>query len=102
MTRAEVLAACACLGVEVTEVRVAGTGVLIVPGLETTEEQLASVLEAVPGAQVAIQPGSLLAEGMVEALKTSRATGPSYELDDLEEDGGFKPGRKPAGWGEMP
>ena len=102
MTRAEVLAACARLGMDVTEVRVAGTGILIVPALETTEEQLAAVLEAVPGAQVAIQPGSVLADHALEALKTSQLTGPSYELDDLEEDGTWKPGRRPAGWGDRP
>lgn len=74
----------------------------IVTGASLTEAGLAELFRVVVDAQVAFGVGSPLMDGLADAMATSEPVGPSYELDDLIEDGSWKPGRRPAGWGERP
>lgn len=63
-----------------------------------TEAGLSELLAAAPDAQVSFDAASPVWEGMVRAIHAARPTGPGYELDDIEEDGSWKPGRRPKGW----
>lgn len=110
MTRAEILALVARLdpGAEVRFGNEGRIGVVVSP--EMTRDGLDELMRAAPVAQVSFGPESPLWADMVEAMRTqdtsrlpeSMQAAPRYELDDLEEDGTFKSGREPAGWGDRP
>ena len=55
-----------------------------------------------PDAQIGFTADSPLWLDMLDAMMTQGTSGPFYELGDLIEDGIWKSGRRPAGWGRLP
>jgi hypothetical protein len=109
MSQAEVLALVARLDPG-AEVVTTGGALCVVVSAAMTSDGVDELMRAAPGIQVAFGADSPLYEDMVRAMDTQdtsrlpkamHAAG-SYELDDLEEDGSWKTGREPPGWGELP
>lgn len=109
MSRAEVLALVSRLdpGAEVVEVAPGALCVLVTDAMTT--EGVDELMRSAPGVQVAFGADSPLFEDMVRAMESQDTSGLpepmrttfSYELDDLNEDGTWKAGCRPAGWGEL-
>ena len=101
MTQDEIVALVARLdpAAEVTFTADNRARVMAGPGL--TGDGLDELLRTVPDAQVGFGADSPLWLYMLDAMRTSPPRDPVYELDDLNEYGTWKPGRKPEGWGKL-
>ena len=79
-----------------------GTRPTVFPSEAMTSDGLHELLREVPEAHIVFGWTSQMWDDLLNAMQADRPTGPTYELDDLNEDGTWKPGRKPEGWGELP
>ena len=102
MSRDEVLALVARLDPGATIETLPDGRPVVFASAAMTFEALHELMREAPGTEVTFGGDSALLDDMSRVLETCRPTGPSYELDDLNEDGSWKAGHPPVGWGELP
>ena len=82
---------------------------MVIPSAAITTDGAAELMRAVLGVRLSFGPDSPRWSHMLEAMRSLRTSGlpepmraaSSYELDDLNDDGPWKSGRPPEGWGKL-